>query len=209
MHSLKVMGLATGILAGTATVSAAAIVTNALNLRTGPGTFHEVITAMPAGAEVGVVNCSGAWCAVNYRGMRGYASSAYLEGPNVVGPPVVVRSRNSAPRYYDEYAYDYDPAYYYDYGPRFRVSYRDRDFDRSDYRDRRDRDRRNERSARRDRNDREVDVDRADGDRDERSASRDRNDREVAVDRADGDNRMSRGRLADRGSIRDRGGNRR
>lgn len=77
---LKSIMLAAGVLALSAGAAAAATVTNDLNLRSGPGTGYRVITAMPAGANVDVLNCNGSWCRVEWRGTVGYASASYLAG---------------------------------------------------------------------------------------------------------------------------------
>jgi uncharacterized protein YraI len=50
-----------------------------LNMRTGPGTGYSVITAIPGGAPVEVLNCSGGWCHVAWNGYDGYSSRAYLD----------------------------------------------------------------------------------------------------------------------------------
>jgi uncharacterized protein YraI len=54
--------------------------TSDLNLRAGPGTDQPVITTMPAGAEVELVQCPdpGAWCELNYAGTTGWASANFL-----------------------------------------------------------------------------------------------------------------------------------
>ena len=88
---LRTFLLAAGALALSAGAAGAATVTNDLNLRTGPGTGYRVITAMPAGAYVDVLNCGGAWCRVDWRGTVGYASASYLAGGGyaAVPPPPV------------------------------------------------------------------------------------------------------------------------
>jgi uncharacterized protein YraI len=64
-----------------------------LNLRTGAGTGFSVITVIPRGARVDVRACRGNWCAIMYRGLRGYVSARYLAprrtGRVVVPPPMV------------------------------------------------------------------------------------------------------------------------
>jgi uncharacterized protein YraI len=74
----------------------AAVVTTDLNLRSGPGTGYGVVATMPAGADVNVLSCSGAWCRVSWGGAVGYASASYLGGgrsyaaaPVYASPPVV------------------------------------------------------------------------------------------------------------------------
>lgn len=109
--------IAAGMLGLTAAPAAAAVVTNDLNLRSGPGTEHRVITAMPSGARVDVNGCRANWCEVHWRGYSGYASASYLAGEDRY-------TRSPAPRatYYDYYE---RPRYRtYDYGPRFGFSLR-------------------------------------------------------------------------------------
>lgn len=59
-------------------LGASAVVTNDLNLRSGPGTRYRVMHVMPAGQTVAVHNCSGYWCQVTYGETTGYASQRYL-----------------------------------------------------------------------------------------------------------------------------------
>src|SRR5687768_1277511 len=69
------------LLASCAVASArTAQIDNRLNLRQGPGPEHRVLVVMPAGANVTVGECRGEWCKVEFRGQRGYASSALLSG---------------------------------------------------------------------------------------------------------------------------------
>jgi Bacterial SH3 domain len=92
--------------------ASAAIVTGDLNLRSGPGTDYSVIDAMPAGARVAVLSCSGSWCQVNWRGEEGYASRNFLAGAG-----------GTIEQGYYNPGYDYGPGYAYydddygDYGP--------------------------------------------------------------------------------------------
>ena len=56
-----------------------ATTTDALNLRTGPGTENSIITVMPYGATVSIDGGSeGGWYPVSYNGYSGYASGDYL-----------------------------------------------------------------------------------------------------------------------------------
>lgn len=97
---IKKFVFAAGILLVSASAAAAAVVTNPLNLRSGPGTRYSVITTMPPGARVDVLSCGGSWCRVAWRGAEGFASANYLAGggayayepaPVYVAPPPVVR----------------------------------------------------------------------------------------------------------------------
>lgn len=104
----KTLTLAAGVLLASAGIASAAVVTNDLNLRSGPGTRYEVIDTMPAGAHVRVIGCGGAWCRVNWRGRVGFASASYIGGgrayasePVYVAPPPVVRFGFGFRRHHD------------------------------------------------------------------------------------------------------------
>ncbi|MBS9475770.1 SH3 domain-containing protein [Ancylobacter sp. VKM B-3255] len=60
--------------AGGATYSATT--TQAVNLRTGPGTGYDVLATLPAGTAVGVRGCTGSWCET----VDGYVSARHLSG---------------------------------------------------------------------------------------------------------------------------------
>lgn len=68
-----------------------ATVTTALNARSGPSTAYAVLFVMPAGANVGVLDCPTprTWCQVSYSGRIGWASARYLRfgGVAVSGDP--------------------------------------------------------------------------------------------------------------------------
>ena len=68
------------LLSGVAASARPAVVESKLNLREGPGPQHRVMLVLPAGVTVTVGECHGDWCRVDYRGQRGYASSALLKG---------------------------------------------------------------------------------------------------------------------------------
>ncbi len=77
---LKTLTLAAGVLLASAGIASAAVVTNDLNLRSGPGTRYRVVDTMPAGAHVRVLGCGGAWCRVDWHGRVGFASASYIGG---------------------------------------------------------------------------------------------------------------------------------
>jgi hypothetical protein len=103
MTSAGVLALSTGVAA-----AAPAVVQSDVNLRAGPGTQHQAIAAMPAGATVDVMGCQGRWCQVNFAGTPGFANRAYL---GLGG--VAVGAAGPAYREYDEdyVASEYGPAY--------------------------------------------------------------------------------------------------
>jgi len=70
------------ILGPTAAQAADAIATQALNMRSGPGTRYAVRAAIPAGHPIDVRACSRNWCQVHYRGHMGWASARYLAFKN-------------------------------------------------------------------------------------------------------------------------------
>ena len=98
------LALSTGVAA-----AASGITEADLNMRRGPGTNYGVITSIPAGAPIEVVDCGGGWCQVAWNGYQGFSSRAYIDiGAQAYGaaPPVVVAP---AP-YYGQYYH----------GPRYR-----------------------------------------------------------------------------------------
>ena len=111
---IRHLALAAGLLLTSAGVAAAApaLVTGDLNLRRGPGTNFGVITVLPGGSTVNVLNCDGGWCRVAWPGAAGFASSGYLDigrraygavPPPVYAPPPVVSFRfgYGSPRWRD------------------------------------------------------------------------------------------------------------
>lgn len=81
---MKVLFLTAVVTAGMVVAGAAqaanAIVTAALNVRTGPGTGYRVIGSIPNRSPINVHSCTTAyrWCQVSYGGFSGWASSRYL-----------------------------------------------------------------------------------------------------------------------------------
>jgi uncharacterized protein YraI len=91
--SLVVVGCLALLAAPQAAEAASGWTTTTLNLRSGPGTHFPVVTAMPAGAAVEVVNCA-SWCELYYGRRHGYASARYISlagyRPVQPVPPVVI-----------------------------------------------------------------------------------------------------------------------
>lgn len=82
--SFRSLAIAAGLAAGLAipTLAQAAYTTGAVNVRSGPGTNYQVILTARAGEPVVVRQCIPRWCKVNYAGVRGWMSSAYIaQGP--------------------------------------------------------------------------------------------------------------------------------
>jgi uncharacterized protein YraI len=96
------------------TTASAAVITNDLYLRNGPGTRYRVIDTMPAGTYVDLLGCGGSWCHVDWHGLVGFASASYLARgggayayayapPTMPAPPPVVRFRcgfSTGPRWH-------------------------------------------------------------------------------------------------------------
>jgi len=103
----KILATAVGALMLSAGAVSAATVTNDVNLRVGPGTSYGVISTLPSGADVDVLNCTGNWCRVDWQGTTGFANASYLSDADAsyASSPVY-----SEPLYGDDYAFA---------GPRF------------------------------------------------------------------------------------------
>ncbi|WP_209424691.1 DUF1236 domain-containing protein [Pararhodobacter sp. SW119] len=82
MTARKILGgsLAGILLATTALAETSATATTDLNLRSGPGPVHEVISVIPEGGTVTVGGCldTSDWCQVTRDGVEGWAYGAYL-----------------------------------------------------------------------------------------------------------------------------------
>lgn len=77
---LKAVAFSFGLLTATSAMAASAFVTTDLNVRAGPSTGYPAVGVLPNGALVEVLGCTSgySWCRVNYGGLDGWASSAYL-----------------------------------------------------------------------------------------------------------------------------------
>ena len=58
---------------------------NTVNMRRDADKNAKVVTRVPVGATVAVIEDRGEWCAVSYQGSRGYMMANYLEYPNQAG----------------------------------------------------------------------------------------------------------------------------
>lgn len=80
------LNIATGIaVAATAVVvflpaaqAAPGMVTNNVNVRSGPGTNYAVVDTARRGQQVDVQQCQGSWCFINTSGASGWVSARYL-----------------------------------------------------------------------------------------------------------------------------------
>ncbi|MEJ2377778.1 MAG: SH3 domain-containing protein [Pseudolabrys sp.] len=120
---LKQLVLASGVLLLSAGGASAAVVTDNLNLRSGPGIRHAVIDAMPAGASVQVKSCGASWCRVVWNGQEGYASRNYLARGGSAAYASYAYQPESSYESDESYAYQpassnesyaYQPGQYYD-----------------------------------------------------------------------------------------------
>ena len=97
------------VLIGAASASSAkmASTSNAVNLRSGPGTSHPVLSVIPANVAVTVHSCNSdrSWCDVNFAGQRGYVAGNYLFDLPSSAKPVAPPAPSAA--YCDSLARDY------------------------------------------------------------------------------------------------------
>jgi uncharacterized protein YraI len=108
-----------GVLLCSAAAAAAkpAYVLTTVNLRAAPGTSNEIIAKIPGGSLVDASDCSGGWCAVDWRDKSGFAIRSALDLSGRVprragGPPPGYVVEDDAPVYY-EYAPPPPPPIYY------------------------------------------------------------------------------------------------
>jgi uncharacterized protein YraI len=102
--------------AAAATAKPAYVLTT-VNLRAAPGTSNEIIAKIPGGSLVDASDCSGGWCAVDWRDKSGFAIRSALDLSGRVprraeGPPPGYVVEDDAPVYY-EYAPPPPPPIYY------------------------------------------------------------------------------------------------
>ncbi|CCV04833.1 SH3 type 3 domain protein [Mesorhizobium metallidurans STM 2683] len=82
--------------------AATARTTTTLNVRSGPGPGYARVATLPAGQRVTVFGCEGSWCSIRAAGIRGWASSNYLDRvravrPIVVQPQIIIRPPHYRP----------------------------------------------------------------------------------------------------------------
>lgn len=103
-----------------AAVAAPAFVVTTVNLRAGPGTSHEILAKIPAGARVEANNCKDGWCEVSWQGKSGFAIQSALDLSG--RPPRPPRTAYRPPPVYPPGYYVEEPPVYfgpppYFYGP--------------------------------------------------------------------------------------------
>ncbi|GGE07817.1 hypothetical protein GCM10011390_28570 [Aureimonas endophytica] len=129
---LLALGLGLTLPAGAALAATTAVVTNDLNIRTGPSARYQRYGTIPAGDQVTVFGCLRGynWCDVGWDGERGWVHGAYLAyvGQRYYRQPIPqIAVRIGVP------VYGFDP---YDYHRRYYVGrpwYHDRYLDRPRY----------------------------------------------------------------------------
>jgi uncharacterized protein YraI len=86
--AIAATGLGIGLGATSVAHAYAAYTTGAVNVRTGPSTGYQKITALQRGTPVDVRFCQPSWCQVAFWGGAGWVSSNYLTvaGPGYVQP---------------------------------------------------------------------------------------------------------------------------
>lgn len=108
---LKQLVLASGVLLLSAGAASAAVVTDNLNLRSGPGIRHAIIDAIPVGASVQVQSCGASWCRVVWNGQEGYASRNYLARGGSAAYESYAYQPASSYESYESYAYQPEGSY--------------------------------------------------------------------------------------------------
>jgi uncharacterized protein YraI len=116
------MKLPTRLLAGAAALllttgiaAAATVVADTpLNIRSGPGIQYPIVGVIRDGGSAWSRGCQFGWCHVDYHGVRGWSSGAYLTSSAVaVAPPAVA----VAPPYYAQPYYYGSPGIGIGLGP--------------------------------------------------------------------------------------------
>jgi uncharacterized protein YraI len=129
MQSTSVL-LAIGVVLCSAAAAAArpAYALTTINLRAAPGTANEIVAKIHGGSLVEAFDCTGGWCAVDWRDRRGFAIQSALDLSGRVPrrpaapPPGYVVEDDAPPVYYEDVPPP-PPPYYYD-GPYYRPYWR-------------------------------------------------------------------------------------
>ena len=95
IRSLAVLLVIFSLMGTTAFAESAAVIGNAVNLRSGPGLDYQVLDTLSGGTVVEVTNRSGNWCAVSYNGTDGYMATGYLSTLSAYDQTATVSSVNS------------------------------------------------------------------------------------------------------------------
>jgi uncharacterized protein YraI len=130
LRSLAMAALGFGFLALPVPVLAqTGYTTAAVNQRTGPGTGHAILGALPAGTPVEISGCQPGWCRASSELGEGWISSRYLSGGQRTvraAYPAMRPGAYATPRIYPSYSNEYFyrpylnappvPNYPYSYG---------------------------------------------------------------------------------------------
>ena len=93
MNGAQIASLGAALMALSVQCAAAApaLAVHDVNIRQGPGTNYPIVTTIPGGSNVEVLNCYGEWCSVTWNGQSGYAIARNLDQggapPGRGGPP--------------------------------------------------------------------------------------------------------------------------
>jgi len=93
MNGAQIASLSAALMALSVQCAAAApaLAVHDVNVRQGPGTNYPIVTTIPGGSNVEVLNCYGEWCSVTWNGQSGYAIARNLDQggapPGRGGPP--------------------------------------------------------------------------------------------------------------------------
>ena len=67
------------VLAGAADAAVPYVATNAVNVRSGPGTSHKVLGVLSVGSPVSGDATANGWVQITYKGSKGYVHADYLK----------------------------------------------------------------------------------------------------------------------------------
>lgn len=123
--SRRSLAIAAALVAGLAipTMAHAAYTKGWVNVRSGPSTKYRIVTTAPPGAWVSVRKCVPRWCKVNFRGINGWMSAAYISSGAVPYRPPPPYYRPPPPYYRPPPIY-YPPYYARRYPYRYPYRYR-------------------------------------------------------------------------------------
>jgi uncharacterized protein YraI len=97
----RLLASAAALLFTTGIAAAATVVADApLNIRSGPGIQYPIVGVIRDGGSAWSSACPLGWCHVDYRGVRGWSSSAYLTGSAVAVAPSYYAQPYYAQPYY-------------------------------------------------------------------------------------------------------------
>ena len=90
-------GLGGLVLAGAADAATGYVVTNAVNVRSGPGTSYKVLGVLALGKAVSGTRTSSGWVKISYRGGTGYVWGDYLKQATTTAPTPTPTTTSGTP----------------------------------------------------------------------------------------------------------------